>query len=128
MAFRKPLLAEATRPNHWRLDRDLVWRDGRRKFVVPKDFETDLASVPWFLRWLLNRNGKEREPAVLHDYLYRTRKLPRDEADALFRDALKANGVGPVWRAMYWSGVRGFGWWRYYGVRDRIRNWFKRVF
>lgn len=51
--------------------------------------------------------------ATLHDWLYRTGQLPRQECDRLFRLALIDSGVAP-WRAwIFWAGVRLGGHWRY---------------
>ena len=54
--------------------------------VVPSGFEFDGASVPFFLWWWVS---PWRQWVVLaacvHDYLYRTRMLPRDEADHVFK-------------------------------------------
>jgi len=93
-------------PNKWTLLEPLVWDDGALRVEVPVGFVTDLASVPKFLKGLLNVNGKSRKPAVLHDYLYRAKVLPRAEADALFRQALKVEGINGITRNIYYLGVR----------------------
>lgn len=99
-------------PGFWILLEDLVWNDGI-ELVVPAGFLTDLASVPIGFRNVLNINGLSRSPAVLHDFLYRTHLVSRGGADLLFREALKAEGMG-LTRYVYWAGVRVGGWlaWR----------------
>lgn len=73
-------------------------------------FETDNATVPWWMEWLFPKEGPWADPAALHDRLYRSR-VERVLADAIFFCALKERGV-PRWRrwAMY-LGVRWLGKW-----------------
>lgn len=103
--FTTPLRLEATRPGHWLLLVDLEWQ-AKERIVVPAGFVTDLASIPRPFRGVLNQNGNSRRPSVLHDYLYSTRSVTRTEADAIFRRALAAEGVGGLGRFTYWAGVR----------------------
>jgi hypothetical protein len=111
--FTTPLRLEATRPGHWVLLTDLIWHSTER-IVVPAGTSTDLASIPRPFRGVLQQNGVSRRPAVLHDHLYVTRSVPRSEADAIFRRALAAEGMGAAGRFTYWAGVRAGGWaaWR----------------
>lgn len=76
-------------------------------YLVPKGFQTDLASVPRAVRSLVSKvDGIEA--SVVHDYLYHTRMVSRDEADRVFLDLL-ADAV-PAWKrwSMFWA-VRAFG-------------------
>lgn len=109
--FVTPLRLEATKPGYWTLLAPLIWDDGEKRYEVPEGFETDLASIPRAFRWLLQQNGGSRRAAVLHDFAYKTHFASRAEADALFRKALAEEGVNPVGRFLYWSGVRVGGWW-----------------
>jgi hypothetical protein len=115
--FRTTLRLEAlhNRPGYWVLIDDLIWNDGARCIIVPSGFLTDLASVPVPFRNILNINGLSRSPAVMHDFLYRTHRVPRAQADILFRDSMKSEGMGFM-RYVYWAGVRLGGWipWRKY--------------
>lgn len=46
--------------------------DGVVEWVtVPEGFETDLASIPFFLRWGLSPSGAIAPGAIVHDKLYR---------------------------------------------------------
>jgi hypothetical protein len=110
--FLTPLRLEASEPGLWVLLSPLIW-DGEKRYEVPAGFVTDLASIPRAFRWLLQQNGGSRRAAVLHDYLYRNHLTTRAEADALFRKALKAEGVNPVGGFLYWAGVRIGGWTAY---------------
>lgn len=85
---------------------------------VPLGFETDGASVPKVLWWILPPFGKYGQAAVVHDKLYRDGILlvdgkpvhvTRARADAIFLEAMGVLKVSPVVRyPMYWA-VRLFG-------------------
>ena len=51
-----------------------------------------------------------RRPAVLHDWLYCLKTGSRADADQLFLEALKAEGVGWAARWSMYTGVRAGGW------------------
>lgn len=82
-------------------------------FVVPADvdrFRTDLASVPWFLTWLVPVSGDFLPAAVLHDGLvrpgcYTGPAVDRVEADRLFRVAMIGLGTGRVRAWLMWAAV-----------------------
>lgn len=96
----------------WVLTRPLVYDsdvlDGR--VTVPRGFRTDFASVPRLpLVYLLYGGDVGDEAAVVHDYLYTEGKVPRATCDAVFREAMQAQGVAG-WRTWpMWLGVRLFG-------------------
>lgn len=75
----------------WRVIAPLIYRshDGE-EITVEVDYSTDLFSVPWWLWWLLPRDGRGRAAAVVHDYIYTdlTHRFTRAEADRIFRQAL----------------------------------------
>jgi len=74
---------------------------------------TDLASVPSFLGWFARRHGRHTPAALLHDQLVTNRpellpedqRMPRAQADLLFREALLVSGVGLVKSWVLWTGV-----------------------
>jgi hypothetical protein len=72
---------------------------------------TDLASVPRIPVAYLLTGGAGRKAAVIHDTLYKDHEVngepvSRAQADAVFREALAAQGE-PGWRAWtMWAGVR----------------------
>lgn len=85
-------------------------------YIVPGDdsFRTDLASVPYFLTWLVPKGGTHTPAALLHDGLIPGRDEPqsyigppvtRREADVLFRDALGELGVPVIRRWLMFAGV-----------------------
>jgi hypothetical protein len=65
--------------------------------------QTDLTSVPWFLRWFIGKYGKHTRAALLHDHLVRT--IDRKTADTVFRTTLAELDVGLVRRMIMWSAV-----------------------
>lgn len=80
------------------------------EIVVPEGFKTDFASVPRIPVAYLLTGDTANAAAVVHDYLYSTKKLPRRIADAVFLEAMAVSGV-PWWRRrMMHLAVRAFGW------------------
>lgn len=63
--------------------------------TVLKGYITDCASIPFFARWIIPQCGHSARAAVLHDWLLRSRDR---RATAVFNEALKADGTGPVRR------------------------------
>jgi len=118
MAFLTPLDLRAYKPDEWVLLLALIYlaKNGKR-YIAPRGFITDLASIPRLLRALFDINGQSRAPAVLHDFLYCMHYTTRAEADALFLEALEAAGVGWATRWSMYLGVRSGGW-IYWSKRD----------
>lgn len=82
---------------------------GERVIEVPRGFETDFASVPRFFWRVVPPWGRYSPAAVVHDYLYSTGKVSREDADRAFLTLMQRLGV-PAWKRsiMYWA-VRWFG-------------------
>lgn len=85
------------------------------KHESPPDSGTDLASVPSPLWGLIASYGRQTQPALLHDHMcVEARKIGdlsaktkfRRDADWLFWQALRDQGVGPVERSLMWAAVR----------------------
>jgi len=94
----------------WSVGAPLVWCDPTYgRLEVPVGFKTDLASIPRLFRNLapFDPNGASRRPAVLHDYLYSSKRgfrLGKEFADNFLRDALLAEQAGQVTaQAFYWA-------------------------
>lgn len=113
--FHTKLSVEQLDAERWRLAALLAFYSAKfdRMILVPKDFETDFASVPRvpLAYWLFA--GVGQAAAVVHDFLYSGGITSRDAADAIFLEAMEACGVS-AWRRlpMYWA-VRTFGRARY---------------
>ena len=85
------------------------------KISVPVGFETDLASIPFWARWIFKPDGKYAKAAVIHDWLYVTHMYDRDFSDYVFYHGMKVLGVDIFTRLSLWTAVRIFG----------IRGWEK---
>ena len=84
--------------------------DGK-KYTVPKNFKTDLASIPRFL-WpiLAPQYSGFVAPAILHDYLYRCDpNVTRLFADEVLYSALITENVTAFTASKFYMAVRLFG-------------------
>lgn len=80
-----------------------------QEVVVPIGFETDFASIPWFMQSLIQVNGPHIHAAVIHDFLcvYRNLfQLTQKQVDDLFMEAMICLGVRTTQRTIMWAGVR----------------------
>lgn len=115
MPFRSTAVVELLPPPHYyKLKEPLVWEAFGESITIGRGFTTDFASIPRPFRWAFTGHGREREPAILHDFLYRNGLGTRKGADLLFKVAMRHNGV-PAWKRklMYWAvRVGGMGSWQ----------------
>ncbi len=82
-----------------------------KKYTIPKDFETDLASIPRLL-WPIfaPQYSAFVAPSILHDYLYRCNNdITRQFADEVLYSALITKNVTPFTASKFYLGVRLFG-------------------
>lgn len=118
MKFQTTLKTEQIARRSWRLTDDLVYGDIR----VPKGFITNYASIDVFHNILLYPvyalfAGYGNYASTIHDYLYTTAQVSRKDADKVFYEALRDEGVAK-WRAwLMWSGVRVGGKSSYKGLK-----------
>ncbi len=82
---------------------------------IPIGFETDLASIPRSFMGLIPVNGRHRNAAILHDYLYVAQPewCSRSMADSIFLEAMTVLGESAWRRQLMWLAVR-VGGWRYW--------------
>lgn len=105
----------------WRLERAYDYRDGDTTLTVPMEFEFDLSSVPRVFWSLIAPFELSIAAPLLHDFLYRhggepppgsvspSRVYTRAEADRMFRESMRAEGV-PAWRrTLAYAATRVFG-------------------
>ena len=81
---------------------------GRTRWEVDAPADTDLASVPGFLTWLVPRYGRHTLAALLHDHLQddvKQKHMTSAAADEVFRDAMAETGVPLLRRWMMWAAV-----------------------
>lgn len=120
--FLTPLDLRAHVPGEWVLLAPLTYRSASGGlYRIPARFITDLASIPSLARPAIDQNGRSRRPAVLHDFRYCLKHGTREEADALFLEALEAEGVGWLTRRTMWLAVRAWGW-RYWNARTGMTD------
>ena len=115
-----PLQLELARigPGEFRLLREFAYRDQNysEPFICPHDladFDSDLASIPFFFSWILPARGTHFPAIMLHDCLvappgrpeHRGPDVDREEADRIMRDAMERLGVGFVRRWLAWTGA-----------------------
>ena len=108
----EPLVRILHHSDGWQLATIARYTFGSAVIAIPIGFETDFASVPWYVRGLIKVNGKHRLAALLHDWIYSCEgdigfnRLTRKECDILFLEEMKNANVKYIKRyAMYW-GVR----------------------
>jgi hypothetical protein len=104
-------------PLSYRLARRFGYRDAHHAepFLVPADvasFRTDLTSVPWVFGWLVPGLGTHLPAVLLHDALvsdgdptHLGPEVSREEADRVFRDAMRHLGTPLIRRWLIWAGV-----------------------
>ena len=116
--FATTLKTEQIARTCWKLTDDLVFGD----IVVPKGFITNYASIEVFHNVLLYPiyalfAGYGNYASTVHDWLYTKGSVSRKEADSIFYEALRKEGVAK-WRAwLMWVGVRIGGKSSYNGLK-----------
>lgn len=82
---------------------------GGLRVEVPEGTESDFASIPPELWWILSPWGRWALAAVAHDYLYSRAGVSRFLADAIFRELMHRWKVRLVDRLAIYYAVRFFG-------------------
>jgi hypothetical protein len=83
-----------------------------REFIIPANFETDLASIPK-IAWpiMAPAHSSLIRAAIVHDWFYRkTCDFTRYETDLIFYHMLKNDGVSTIRASIMYYAVRVFGW------------------
>lgn len=96
------------RPRHWEKPIEYRLNESIRLggHIVPAGFVTDGNSTPPPLRWLFRPYGKMFPAAIVHDWLTRTEKVSRREADRIYLDIGKVEGVSGWTRYPMFYAVR----------------------
>lgn len=99
----------------YRTDKDL----NIAGFDIPKGFEFDGMTIPWWLRSFVGGEYRPRvlEAVMIHDWLYTHKLVERSQADWIFYRVLKKNGV--TFSYLFFLAVRVFG--RKYFLPDHQR-------
>lgn len=120
-SFTEALVARKTIGRRWVVEHPFDFEVGElgsgEIIRVPSGFESNLASTPRFMWWLLPPDGDYSQACVLHDWLCIHRGVVGDrrysvvEVSNIFKDALYALKVDPwcceaMSRAVRWWGPR----------------------
>jgi hypothetical protein len=108
VSFESDVVVREIDDKTWKLVEPLRYSGNRETFVVPDGFETDFASVPRAFMWLIPTYGRYTKAAILHDFLCEEAKVgrfDRDDADGLFRRAMRELGVSFLRRWLMWGAV-----------------------
>lgn len=114
-ASNSPLQLARFREPIWVLLRPISWKpstDEQRKVkavTVPKNFVTDLASIPTEFCALLPRDAEYAYPAIVHDYLYWSQIRPKAEADMIFKWSMEDLEVTRAKITAIYQGVARLG-------------------
>jgi len=81
--------------------------DGMETYTVPAGLDTDLASVPFFLQWMVRSYGKHTMAAIVHDEYWDATKSPAElrKANTAFRHAMWESDVPYLRRWFMWTAV-----------------------
>lgn len=97
----------------YQIQQELVYTGYEHVVGVREGFVTDLVSLPWLLRLVSLPTGRWARASIFHDFLYKSRLLPRKEADQFFYKIMISDKVAG-WKAKgAYLLLRAFGWYRY---------------
>lgn len=111
-AFYSPICIEPYKAYHYHVCTDIHFKIENKNYVIPKGFETDLASIPRFM-WpiIAPANSSFIKPAIVHDWFYRkTCDYNRKQTDLIFYHLLRNEGVSWAQASAMYYAVRLFGW------------------
>ena len=72
---------------------------------IKKGQLTDLATIPWFARWLYSRSGPHKDAAIIHDTML-SQGYTRTLSDLVFREALQDSNVSALHVSILYSFVK----------------------
>ena len=104
----------------WKLLSPLVFdSDKHGEIVVPVNFLTDFASVPRIPFIYAVFGNTSYSAATIHDYLYSgLHQISREDADAVFLEAMESRKQSKWHRKVMWKAVRWFGKGSYHDPND----------
>lgn len=106
--------------DHWVVKKEFRYHidgDKNKVVIVPRGFLTDGATVPRLLWGIIPPWGKYGQAVVLHDYLCeftgfwnynQWETIQREDADLIFKSALKELGVNSLTRYLMYGAVSLF--------------------
>ena len=86
-------------PNLWCVVGELEWtKENGEIIIIPDGFVTDLASIPFWLHWLVNPFDPLTAPAaIIHDWMLDRKMDQKVAAKEFYRRLIHDNF--PVWKA-----------------------------
>lgn len=111
----------------YRTCNDIDFIINKRRFTIPKKFETDLASIPK-IAWpiMAPAHSSLIRPAIVHDWFYReTCDFNRHNIDLIFYHMLVNDGISKFKASIMYYSVRFFGGEFYHG--DNCHGKFKEL-
>lgn len=95
----------------WRLMEPLSFHSDllARTFTAPVGFETDFCSVPRVPLAYDLLGNRARKSGTIHDLLYTTHEVTREQADQVLREMLLVDGVNECEAEEFYLAVRMFG-------------------
>lgn len=104
----------SARDSAWVTVRSIKYKSDKAGEIIeiPAGFETDLASIPRMFTGLIPVNGRHRNAAIVHDYLYVSKPdwCSRAMADGIFLEAMAVLGEAGWRRYAMYAAVRVGGW------------------
>jgi hypothetical protein len=85
---------------------DFVFEWRGKRYVIPRGFVTDYASVPRFFQRLVPQRGKYSPAALIHDFFYWSGLVSKAEADAALYEISGELGVCWADRQLLLRGVQ----------------------
>lgn len=113
-----------TKDNKFKLCSDLIIKVYNQYHAIPRGFKTDLASIPRLMRPIYSPAEYDSiAPSVVHDWHYCcVKEVSRANADGIFYQGLRLQGMGMYKAFAYWVGVRSMGWLYYKHGTDMIEH------
>lgn len=94
----------------WLVEEDFIVFHKGKSITVKRGFETDGASIPNtpLIRWIIGHpfSMPLLPDAIIHDGLYASELLPRNQCDWIFLELMKRSKIGWAKRNAVWSAVR----------------------
>lgn len=106
-----PVCIKPYKKYRYKICQDIRVIINRKVFTIPKDFVTDLASIPRIIWPVLSpAHSSLFVGAIIHDWFYRmTGDFTRKEADLIFYEIIKQSGLGSIRSKGAYYAVRLFG-------------------
>jgi hypothetical protein len=92
------------------LSTNLIFESSKYQIIVYSGHITDGASVPRFMWWLMDPfSGNYLPAAIIHDALYASQILSKEESDLIFLEGMLCCGVSNFTAHIMYNAVKLFG-------------------